>query len=196
LLTVLLFLWPSASFGFGSLRVLFLSIAMARPRIRSSSQLHVYSPWTNLGWRVTRTIDIGEGEAKVRCGHFRHVHDENGKVVGYQPVIEVQVSSSSTPSDPSRAALGRGEMRAAAGLMGSSRTAHLGELDKLSRVDERTGKPLPPEDFVERVQALMDAYPASANFRDIRLKRRGLAPGGDRAVRVYPRMVETAACQR
>jgi hypothetical protein len=186
LLTVLLFLRSPHHSSSGSLRALFLSIAMARPRIRSSSQLHVYSQWTNLGWRVTRTIDIGEGEAKVRCGHFRHVHDETGKVVGYQPVVEVQMSSS-TPSDPSRAALGRGEMRAAAGLMGASRTAHLDEKDKLDRVDERTGKPLPPEDFVERVQALMEAYPASANFRDIRLKRRGLAPGGDRAVRVYPR---------
>lgn len=161
---------------------------MARPRIRNSSNLlHVYSPWTNLGWRVTRTIDIGEGEAKVRGGHFRHVHDEAGKIIGYQPVVEV-VMPSSTPSDPSRAALGCAEMRAAAGLMGSSRTAHLREIDKLERVDERTGKKLPPEDFVERVQQLMDAYSESANFRDIRVKRAGLAPGGDRAVRVYPRM--------
>ena len=153
---------------------------MARPRIRSSSQLHVFSQWTNLGWRVTRTIDIHEGDAKVRCGHFRHVHDEAGKLIGYQPMVAPVMPS--VASDPSRAALGRGEMRANAGLMGRSRTAELSEIDKLSRVDKRTGKPLPAEDFVERVEILMRTYLDSANFATLQGRR------GDRAVRVYPKV--------
>jgi len=155
---------------------------MARPRIRSSSQLHVFSHWTNLGWRVTRNIDVGEGEAKVRCGLFRHVHDEAGKVIGYQPVISVTPPLPSKFSDPSRAALGRAEMRANAGLMGESLTARLDESDKLCRMDERTGKALPPEDFVERVEILMQVYPQSANFAKV------YGRSGDRAVRVYPRV--------
>lgn len=131
---------------------------------------------------MTRNIDVGEGEVKVRCGLFRHVHDEAGKVIGYQPVVSVMPPQPSKYSDPSRAALGRAEMRANAGLMGESLTARLGESDKLCRMDERTGKPLPPEDFMERVQILMDVYPQSANFAKVHGR------SGDRAVRVYPRV--------
>lgn len=153
---------------------------MARPRIRSSSQLHVFSQWTNLGWRTTRIIDVAEGEAKVRRGEFRQVCDAmTGKVIGYQPMEAPAMPS--VDSDPSRAALGRGEMRANAGLMGRSRTARLQEIDKLSRVDKRTGKPLPAEDFVERVEILMRTYLDSANFATLQGRR------GDRAVRVYPK---------
>lgn len=159
---------------------------MARPRIRSSSQLHVFSQWTNLGWRHTRVIDMAEGEAKVRRGVFRHVHDVHGKLIGYQPLVQVASQESATSSDSSRAALGRGEMRANAGLMGASRTRHLQEIDKLSRVDQRTGKPLPAEDFVERVQILMQTYPESANYAKVNGR------SGDRAVRVYPKVPEVA----
>lgn len=165
---------------------------MARPRIRSSSQLHVFSQWTNLGWRHTRVIDMAEGEAKVRRGVFRHVHDEHGKLVGYQPVVNVMPPDTEKSSDVSRAALGRAESRANAGLMGASRTARLHEPEKLSRVDQRTGKPLPAEDFVERVQILMQAYLESANFAIVNGR------SGDRAVRVYPKvpeMARKAACQ-
>jgi hypothetical protein len=174
-------MWYSASV----LSAVFLSIAMARPRIRNSyNLLHVYSPWTNLGWRVTHNIDVAKGEAKVRLGVFRHVYDELGKLLGYQPVVQVTAPQDSTFSDASRAALGCAEMRANAGLMGRSRTARLSEIDKQCRLDERTGKLLPAEDFVERVQVLVrEIYPQSANFAIVNGRC------GDRAVRVYPRMV-------
>jgi hypothetical protein len=147
--------------------------------------MHVFSPWTTTGWRVTRTIALADGERKAELGLFRRVYDPDTlKHIGYQPVEKPQPAMKS--SDPSSAALGVGEMHANAGLMGESFTAQLSEKDKQEGV--RTGRLLVEEDFVERTEVLVrEIYPHSANFAKVKVNGRMVT--GDRAVRVYPRMV-------
>lgn len=148
---------------------------MARPRIRNHSDLLVFAINTTLGWSVTKRTGYAPGEAKVERGEWRRVVDDHGELVGYQPVVhEVKPVPS---NDCSRCALQVPEMRANAGLMGRSRTAHLSDEQRATRLHPKSGRLLPEEDFVERVGKLMKAYLGTANR------------SGDKAVRVYPRMV-------
>lgn len=126
----------------------------------------------------------------VEKGLWRRVVNEVGQLIGYQPVAAEPKTI--MPSDGSRAALGAAETKAIAGLMGKSRTAGLSDAQRRERIHPKSGRLLPEEDFIERAQKLEKAYPHSANYRDIDLARHGklrreLAPGGDRAVRVYPK---------
>lgn len=158
---------------------------MARPRIRNSNSLLIFSTNITLGWSVTQRTSYTSGEAKAERGEWRRVVDDHGELVGYQPVVhEVRPVPS---SDRSRCALQVPEMRANAGLMGRSRTARLAEGQRTIRLHPKSGRLMPEEDFVERVGKLMKSYPQSANFHD--MKKRGIS---DRAVRVYPKMPVTA----
>ena len=158
---------------------------MARPRIRNTShQFPIVTPWTNVGWRVTRLTDFAEAEARAERGELRRLFDpKTGALAAYE-VLEVPKSLTDHPSDPTRAALGVQEMHALAGLMGRSRTMRLDEKTKLERV--KSGMLRSEEDFVEKVHNLVDAYLRSANFA----KTKGRRPG-DRACRVYPREAAT-----
>lgn len=147
---------------------------MARPRTRNGNSLLLFSTNTTLGWTATQRTSYPAGETKVERGEWRRVLDDHGELVGYQPVVhEVRPVAS---NDHSRCALQVPEMRANAGLMGRSRTAHLPEDQRKVRLHPKSGRLLPEEDFVERVGHLMLIYPQLANR------------GGDRAVRVYPKM--------
>jgi hypothetical protein len=153
---------------------------MARPRIRNSNSLLIFSTNITLGWSVTQRTSYIAGEAKTERGEWRRVVDDHGELVGYQPVVhEVRPVPS---SDRSRCALQVPEMRANAGLMGRSRTARLSEEQRTIRLHPKSGRLMPEEDFVERVAKLMAIYLASANFHDMR--KRGIS---DRAGRVYPK---------
>ncbi len=153
---------------------------MARPR----NHLLLFSPFTTLGWRVTRRISQGDGEAGVTNGKMRRILDETGRHIGYQPVKADPRPS--LPSDPSRTALAVPETKANAGLLGQSRTASLTEEQRRTRVHPKSGRLLPEEDFIERTQKLMQVYTQSANFAKVHGRT------GDRAVRVYPRAPQRA----
>jgi hypothetical protein len=161
---------------------------MARPRIRNSSNLHLYSADTGEGYRLIKIVSSSYGEERVAKGEWRRLYDPMlHRLVGYQPVERrFDVTES---SDPSHATLLQPEMKANAGLFGRSRTQGMRAQDREGRMHPKSHRLLPEEDFVERVQVLVrEIYPQSANFADINLKRPGLAPGGDRAVRMYPKL--------
>jgi hypothetical protein len=162
---------------------------MARPAHRSAhSEFLIFSSNTTLGWSATRRTSYRKGEALVSQGRWRRVTDETGAHVGYQPV---ECNVVPVPSqDASRAALGEAEMKANAGLMGASHTAHMSDEERGSRVHPKSGRLMPEMDFVEKVRTVVASYTHSANFHD--MKKRGIH---DRAVRVYPRVPEMAAAQ-
>jgi hypothetical protein len=155
---------------------------MARPNRRSGSQtLIVFSDETTLGWRVLRRISVAEYQRRKSRGEMRPVFDESGNLIGCQPikVFDQHLTTRSTP-----AAIIPREVVLLAGTAfrdGRSRTAGLTEqkrMERASRVHPRTGKLLPPEDAIERVEEKVRLQTESANYHD---------GGRDRAPRVYPR---------
>jgi hypothetical protein len=154
---------------------------MARPRIRKSSNLYLYSADTGEGWRQIKIVSFVYGEERVAKGEWSHVYDPlTHRLAGYQPVERRFDSTDS--SDASHAALLQPEMKANAGLMGRSRTAGMREMDRVGRVHPKSHRLLPEEDFIERVQVLVsEIYPQSANFAKVNGR------SGDRAQRAYPK---------
>jgi hypothetical protein len=158
------------------------TITMARPRHRNrNTETILFQSPTSLdedGIRVTHRTSFAKGEALVAAGKAERRME--GGLQCYQ-----LLPPQPCPTQPLRfspAALGAAEIMANAGLMGASRTACLSAEQRLTRVHPKSGRLLPEEDFVERTQKLVKAYPHSANFHD--MKKRGIS---DRAVRVYPK---------
>jgi hypothetical protein len=149
---------------------------MARPRNRNSyEEFVVFCTNTTLGWSVTRRIAYATGERMVEQGKMRRVVDGVGLHIGYQPVnCHAEAGLVKPSTDISSSTLGQAEIKANAGLMGKSRTSHLGK-NREARLHPKSGELMPEMDFVERVQEKVKGWPRSANR------------GGDRAVRVYPK---------
>lgn len=126
-----------------------------------SGRLMLYGAHTTLGWRIVRSIQFEEGERRVACGAFRRVHDSvTGKLLGYQVVGTAEARGDrDLPSMASPAAISAREMQANAGELGRSRTRGLAEEDRLSRRDQKNGRLLPAEDFVERTVAKIRVFP-------------------------------------
>ena len=124
----------------------------------------LYPSETILGWRVIRKVSFAEGDLKVTLGAWREVYDEFYNHVGYQ--IGGGANSVVMPSRPSPSGIVRREMEINA--LGVSRTARLNEDRRMSRVHHETGKALPPEDAVERIQAKVRVWPnVDAAAKDI-----------------------------
>jgi hypothetical protein len=124
-----------------------------------------------------RLTDRAEGDAKVASGIWDRVHDEDGKLVGYQP-LDASPSDEQLPSQNSNPCISMGEMQANAGVCfarGKSRTENMPEAKRLGRKHPLTGRLLPAEDFIER------------SIEKVKLWTRPAPGRGDRAVRVYPK---------
>ena len=117
-----------------------------------------------------RKVPFAEGDQKVAEGLWREVYDELGNHVGYQMGFAATVSVV-MPSRPSSTGIPRSEMELNAGSIfagGRSRTCGMPESKRLTRIHRETGKALPPEDRVERVQAKVRVWPdVEAQEKDI-----------------------------
>lgn len=116
----------------------------------ASGSVPLYDGDTTLGWRVTRAIPVERGERMVAQGVARAVVDEFGRMLGYQWAKPRETVA--PESAPSPVSLTARAMQANAGAMGESRTATMGERRKTERVHPRSGRRLPPEDYVERAR--------------------------------------------
>lgn len=137
---------------------------------------------------MTRAIHYATGEAMVAAGKLRRIVDDAGRHIGYQPASAAPEPKPSERLDA--ASITRAEIEANAGLRGKSRTRGLPERLRTERVHPKSGRLMPEEDFVERAQRKVEAWPLPAN-------RVGTVDGkpifGDRAARVYPRTATKAA---
>lgn len=97
----------------------------------------LFSTNTTLGWKVINRISAEKGEEMVRNRMGRQVLNTEKKLIGYQmfdstlkpvPVI--------TDSLPSSTVLSRAETEAVVGLRGESRTAGMGEIQRIKRIAE------------------------------------------------------------
>lgn len=143
---------------------------MARPRVRTAHQLHVYATNTTLGWRVIRNVSFADGEKRVEEGTFRRIYDQLNVHVGYQPLVN-PFGDYGIRSEPSDTSITDAESQLNAGLEGKSQTAGLSEVDRELRI--AGGKS--PEDVLERATEKVRLWPFPAPGR------------GDRAIRVYPK---------
>jgi hypothetical protein len=153
-----------------------------RVKPNTEKRFYVYHPNTSLGWRIVRRVAFAEGEGNVSDGRWRQIFNDAGLHIGYQPIAESSRQSSTLVAsrvDPTSLTARESNINAGTAFRGGhSRTAHLPERLRESRIHSLTGKVLPAEDAVERVTAKITAYENSANA------------GGDRAVRVYPKAVK------
>lgn len=106
-----------------------------------------------LGWRVIRHVSGAQGEEMVARGKWREVYDEQNNHVGYQIVASWKSDLEILSGGPSPNSITKREVEMNAGLYGRSRTQGMPEESRVARFDSRTGKPLPPEDAIERAVA-------------------------------------------
>lgn len=107
---------------------------------------------------VARRISRDDGERGVSRGAMAREYDSCGQHVGYRMV---ERTDHDLPSGSQSGAITASEMELYAGRRfrgGRSRTKRMSEERRLTRVDAVTGKKLPPEDDVERVEAKVAAY--------------------------------------
>lgn len=134
-----------------------------RPRDRASSKkFHVYAAETILGWRVVQKASGSRGDEMVARGLWREVCNEQYEHIGYQVLVPGMSKDVIMPSQPSSTGIARHEMEVNAGACmsgGGSKTAGLQEDKRISRKHLRSGKVLPPEDVVERIQAKVRVWP-------------------------------------
>jgi hypothetical protein len=127
---------------------------MAKFRIRSNREFHLYATNTTLGWRVIRHTSAEVGESKVAAGLWRRVYESVSlKHVGYQPLGADRLTDEDLHSmQQSSACITADEMELIAGVaFKGSRSMTFG-MDEVART-ERITRGLAPEDEVERAVA-------------------------------------------
>lgn len=146
----------------------------------------LWSPETDQGWRVVRQVSFAEGENKCARGEWRPVEDGHGNRLGYQ-VLANRISDESLVSGASSISISVKEVElnagAAAFKRSKSQTAGMPEEQRIARRHPKSGKPLPPEDEIERATEKVKAWPYPQSRID---NGKGKPVFGDRAVRVYP----------
>lgn len=118
---------------------------MSRTRVRPSHAFLLFHENSTLGWTVIRSISFVIGEKLFTEARVRRVNDCNGKHMGYQ---YLRLQELDLPSREKSAALTASEMLgyATRGWKGGgSRTKHMTELQRISRVGGKYDKPLEPE---------------------------------------------------
>ena len=135
---------------------------MARARHRTrNKQFPLYHSETVHGFREIRRVSAANGHDMTARGLWREVYDSLNNLVGYQVMpsmkddLQVLSMRSSTAMVARDIVLNAGQ----AFKGGKSRTAGMTEDQRLTRRHNQTGKVLPPEDAVERVEAKIRVYP-------------------------------------
>ena len=123
-------------------------------------EIAVYPAETSLGWRVIRHVPATEAREKLATGEWREVYDEHQSFLGCQILANFKVDQE-LPSGASSTSITVRECLLNAGIRETSRgvvlglksrTAGMTEDERISRKN-KFGKPLPPEDAVERARA-------------------------------------------
>lgn len=157
----------------------------------------VFSPNTNLGWKVIRQVPVSYALQQIAQKQWREIWYEHGELAGVQPLKPVASTATKTLHQVLTEALigvtiTRQELERNAGLYGRSHTIGMSEWKRLrrhARFDER--KILPPEDATERAIEKVKQWPFPAN---VMRNAHGVAVHdadgkpvfGDKAVRTYP----------
>lgn len=116
-----------------------------------NGDVSLYPAETSLGWRVIRQVSRAEAAEKLGRGEWREVYDEHGNFRGCQALISFK-KDEDLPSRRTAPSITVKECLLNAGLCGKSRTAGMTEEQRISRKSP-FGRPLPPEDAIERAQA-------------------------------------------
>jgi hypothetical protein len=156
-----------------------------RRQEKGERSVNVYPPDTSLGWRVIYMVSALKAAERLAAGVWREVYDEYGSFWGCQVVANFG-KDEAILSGASSTSITVSELELNAGLRGKSRTVGLSEEQRIARINGK-GKPLPPEDAIERAQAKVKQWPYPASRID---DGRGEPKYGDRAVRVYPKAAE------
>lgn len=168
--------------GFPSLKNMRKHTRNRNYRCALDRQFLVFGPDTAQGWRVTRQISYADGVELVKAGKFRRVTSADGRLIGFQPIPRGFVDGDvKLPARlASCSAISARESMSNAGTAfagGRSRTENMTEEQRLCRVHSKTGDLLGAEDAIERAVAKVNAWARPATR------------GGDRAVRVYPKVI-------
>ena len=128
---------------------------------RGSKRFPVYAAETLLGWRVMRYVLFVRGEDMVAAGKWREVYDEQNNHIGFQEMPGRQRDEQKLSMQSSTGLVAHDIVLNAGRAFkgGKSRTVGLTEDQRLNRVHGQTGKPLPPEDAVELVEAKVRIWP-------------------------------------
>lgn len=116
-----------------------------------NGEVNLYTDGTSLGCRVIRQVSQAEAVEKLPSGEWREVCDEHGNFWGCQVLVNFK-KNEDLPSRATSPAITVRECMLNAGLCGQSRTAGMTEEQRISRKSP-WGRPLPPEDAIERGQA-------------------------------------------
>lgn len=124
------------------------------------NRFNLFAPYEELGdWLRVRSVSFAEGERMCRYGEWSRVYYANGEHAGYEMCQRAEWNACVTGESPR--GLSESEVTLYAGRAfrhGQSRTSGLTEKQRLTRRDERTGLPLPPEDVVERLEAKVQYF--------------------------------------
>jgi hypothetical protein len=151
----------------------------------------LYGEKTPLGYPILGQTTKEAGELNVRLGRWKAVHFEGGELAGFQP-IKKPVSDGSlvgNPNSPTSITRSEIEINAYSRIFcdAKSRTEGLNEFERDARF-EQARRIDQIEDRVERVHTKIAQWPHPASRID---DGRGKVKFGDRAVRVYPKVVTT-----
>lgn len=136
----------------------------------------VFGVDTGDGWRIIREIDYAAGMELVADGRLRRVRSMDGRLIGFQLRPAIAHENEELLSHAAITARENFLNAGTAFIGGRSRTAGLSEEARMCRVHPVTGEKLPPEDDEELIVEKLKAWARPATR------------GGDRAVRVYPKV--------
>ena len=154
----------------------------SKRNIAIDRSIDVYSADTSQGWRIIRKVTAIYAFEKVVAGYWKEIFDHIGNFIGVQ-ILAVVKSDEEIPSGATAATITFIEIIRNAGLEGRSRTIGRDENFRITRENPKDGKPLPPEDNIERAIAKVKQWPFPASRID---NGRGKPVFGDRAIRCYP----------
>jgi hypothetical protein len=128
-----------------------------RPRAYAKSHVFkLYAPYSEAGdWLGVRNVSFAEGERMCRLGEWSRVYDANNVLVGYEICRRAEWNAYVTRESPRSISVS--EMVSYA-IRRPSQTAGLNEEQRLTARDKRTNWPLPPEDYVERLEAKVEYF--------------------------------------
>lgn len=122
-----------------------------------NGRMPVYAEECVLGWRLIRRISFERGERMVDAGVAERCFDDSGRHVAFR-VINRGRERSASPNSPTAITMRECEIYAGRCFpRGQSRTARMSEVQRLTRINPRDGRRLPPEDAIECVTAKVSA---------------------------------------
>jgi hypothetical protein len=150
---------------------------MSRRNRTENNRFKLFNTNITPGWTVLRRISFGDGERQVDLRMARRVYDEAGEHIGYQrwhaPASSAGYDRVVMVSAPSCRAFSWAEVQAIAGCCGRSKTLHMTDEQRATRLHPKTKKLLPETDVVERAIEKFAAWPSVGDILAPRISPRG-----------------------